>query len=314
MTRHLLSWTLVFVLLSGCQGESLREASRANEIPTAPDPRPAAAAWAEALRQSSPGASFAWLRPESRALLGRHPELIDRVRSRVAALGEVAGLELVVRRDRAALFSAKKPEVEPILLSLDDGKWQIDVVEVEKSYAPAIAGRLDPAANPENPYRRLVAPPKRAEKAELGEVDLYGEAIEHAIARLGEAKDAASHLRLAEILLRNCWLVDEAMDQYDKAIELQAKQYWLDDYARFASAAGIPDRAIPIAVAYDVMSERALAMLHQRAKRYDKLQIYIDRMMTRTPELAPVTDAAPKWPAPTLVMPPSPAPAAAAQP
>jgi hypothetical protein len=180
MTLRPLSWILVLFLLAGCRGESLRAASIENGGPAASDPRSAAAAWAQALRQGSPGASFAWLRPESRALLERHPELVDRVRARVAALGDVAGLELVVRRERAALLAPKKPGIEPILLLLDDGSWRVDVVEVEKSYAPAIAGRLDPPANPENPYRRLVAPPARGMKAELGEIDLYGEAVEDA--------------------------------------------------------------------------------------------------------------------------------------
>ncbi|MEZ4331894.1 MAG: hypothetical protein R3F35_09065 [Myxococcota bacterium] len=318
-SRHR-AWFLALCLslLAACHGESVRVVPAAMEPSAAPDPRIATAAWAHALLDGAPDEALEGLRPESRALLVRHPELLERVRQRVAALGDVAGLERVVRRDRAALFAPAKPEVEPILLLLDDGRWLIDVVEVEKSYAPAIAGRLDPPRNRENPYRRLVAPPARPMKDDLGEVDLYGEAIEDAIARLGAAEDAASRLRLAEILLRNCWLVDEAMDQYDASIRLQARQYWLDDYANFANAAGVPDRAIPIAVAYDVMSDRVLAMLHQRALRFDKSKLYIDRLTSRTPDLPPGplpgAGSAPKSPGRTAPTPGAPIPAAPARP
>lgn len=314
MRNHRPAWFLVLSLLTACLGESVHGVPVAIERPAAPDPRITAAAWVRALREGTPDEALESLRPESRALLVRHPELLERVRRRVAALGDFAGLELVVRRERAALFAPNEPEVAPLLLLLDDGQWLVDVVEVEKSYAPAIAGRLDPPANPKNPYRRLVAPPARMMKSDLGEVDLYGEAIEDAIARLGEAKDAPSRLRLADILLRNCWLVDEAMDQYDAAIQLQAKQFWLDDYANFASSAGVPDRAIPMAAAYDVMSDRVLAMLHQRAQRFDKSTFYMERLTTRTPDLPPAPGPAPTSPRPVGPVPGVPIPAAPAQP
>lgn len=309
-----LAWLLVFSLLTACQGDSAHDVPVALERPAPPDPRITAAAWAHGLLDGAHDDSLEWLRPESRALLVRHPELLERVRQRVAALGDVQGLELVMRRERAALFLPDEPEIEPILLLLDDGRWLVDVVEVEKSYAPAIAGRLDPPANPENPYRRLVAPPARPMKAELGEIDLYGEPIEDAIVRLGAADDAPSRLRLAQILLRNCWLVDEAMDQYDASIRLQAKQYWLDDYAHFASSAGVPDRAIPMAVAYDVMSDRVLAILHQRALRYDKSTFYIERLASRVPDLPPAAGPAQMPQSAVAPMPGASSPAAPTQP
>ncbi len=236
-------------------------------------------------------------------MLVRHPEVVERVRARVAALGEISLLEVVVRGERAALFAPNKKAVEPILLRLDDGEWRVDVVEVEKSYALAEGGRLDPPANKQNPYRRLAPPPARSMKSDLGEIDLYAEPIEDVIARLGRADDPTSRFRLAEILLRNCWLVNEAMDHYEAAIRMQGQRISMDRFADFASNAGVPDRAIPIAVEFEVMSERVLAGLHQRAKRYDKSKIYIERIMSRAnrpqsevPVSLPTSPAAPVEP------------------
>lgn len=281
MRRHVKLSIFTLCLLSACHGGSVNVESAAADGPSAPDPRVVAAAWSHALLQGPLPASLEWVRPESRALLVRHPEVIERVRNRVAALGEVSLLEVVVRGERAALFAPKTPAVEPILLLLVDGEWRVDVVEVEKSYAQAASGRLDAPANTRNPYRRLAPPSARAMKSDLGEIDLYAEPIEDVIARLGRADDPASKLRLAEILLRNCWLVDEAVDQFEAAIRMQGQRVSMDRFADFASNAGVPDRAIPIAVEFEVMSERVLAGLHQRAKRYDKSQIYIERIMSR---------------------------------
>jgi hypothetical protein len=281
MRQHALPWILTLGLLAGCQGRSVNVESTAADRPSAADPRVVAAAWAHAVLEGPPAASLEWVRPESRALLVRHPEVVERVRERVAALGEIPLLEVVVRRERAALLAPQKPDVAPILLLLDDGAWRVDVVEVEKSYASAAGERLDPPANTRNPYRRLAPPPARQLKSDLGEVDLYAEPIEDAIARLGRADDPKSRFRLAEILLRNCWLVDEAMDHYEAAIRMQGQRVSMDRFADFASNAGVPDRAIPIAEEFDVMSDRVLAVLHQRAKRYDKSTIYIERLMSR---------------------------------
>ena len=281
MRLHVKLSILTLWLLTACHGGSVNVESAAADGPAAPDPRVAAGAWVRALLEGPPVASLEWVRPESRALLVRHPEVVERVRNRVAALGEVSLLEVVVRGERAALFAPKKPAVEPILLLLVDGEWRVDVVEVEKSYAQAAAGRLDAPANTRNPYRRLAPPSARPMKSDLGEIDLYAEPIEDVIARLGRADDPASKFRLAEILLRNCWLVDEAMDQYEAAIHLQGQRVSMDRFADFASNAGVPDRAIPIAEEFEVMSERVLAGLHQRAKRYDKSKIYIERILSR---------------------------------
>lgn len=274
MNHRARSWVLVGLLLAGCRGggtpSGMDSGGRHPESPVV-----VAVAFANALNSAEPSAALEWVRPESRALIVRHPEVLARMQSRVAELGDPAALELAVRREHAALFDPAKPSVPPLLLRLDEGGWEVDVVEIEKSYAPL--PELQPRMlNTRNPYRRLVTPFERQAFSDFGEVDLYAEPFEEAIARLGRAEDFESKTRLAEILLRNGWLVDEALDVFEEVARNQPEDFApTRRFAEVAMVVGSPERAVALVERFGPESYLLRSQIYSRTGRSELVEKYI---------------------------------------
>jgi len=111
---------------------------------------------------------------------------------------------------------------------------------------------------------------------ELGSADLFGEDPADAIARLENAKKTpGTEFRLAEILLRNCWLVDQALPHYEEALRLAPDDWNIaSTYARRAIFLGIGDRAIPVLKPFGQKADVLLGTIHAKAGRIDQSQDY----------------------------------------
>ncbi|HME73416.1 MAG TPA: hypothetical protein VKM54_26670 [Myxococcota bacterium] len=82
-------------------------------------------------------------------------------------------------------------------------------------------------------------------------------------------------LRLAEILLRNCWLVDEALPHYEEVLRLAPDDWGIaSTYAKRAMFLGIGDRAIPALKRFGPKADRLLGDIHAQAQRFDQSQDY----------------------------------------
>jgi tetratricopeptide (TPR) repeat protein len=143
----------------------------------------------------------------------------------------------------------------PVLLERSGGVWRVDLVETFKSY------RIDAQGewvfwNAATPYAAIAGERPRLDIADVVPVDLGGEPIAEALARLEAALASAPelpaperarlHFELAEILYRNAWAVVAAFTHYEEALRL-APQEWLflDTFARRGSFVGLPELAIP---------------------------------------------------------------------
>jgi hypothetical protein len=239
----------------------------------APDAKRAALAWLSALSSGDRAAATAGLRPGGRFQWSREPEQLERARAAYRPLAHAETLPLAARREWAALLPPAGSVSPPVLLHREDGAWRIDWIEVLKSYLPDPTHT--PLANPENPYRWLVPPPQRAEGFPMDEVDLLGEPLDVAIARLERAHEPAARQRLAEILWRNCWLVDASLDAFERVAAADRASFQpTERFAWVAWAVGEPDRAVALAERWQPASYDLLARLHARAGRYPISQEY----------------------------------------
>ncbi len=217
----------------------------------------------------------------SRVYLARAPRPSGAEATRLAELDAAAPLRLRVAGERAALVPhAHGTAVRPVLLERVEETWRIDLVETEKAFEPDEKGGLRLRYG--SPYKSVLPYPGGLFPGELEPVDLFGEDPASAITRLERAHSAASLFRRAEILLRNCWLVDEALPLYEEAIRTAPEPYpFARSFGLRALLVGQPDRAIPFLEPFEPRTDQLLGRLHARAKRFEISQKYMRRSVAQ---------------------------------
>jgi len=160
----------------------------------------------------------------SRVHLARRP--LDRFEGRVRAalLDEGRPWKVSVAGDRAAVLRSGRMAASwlPVLLVREGDTWRVDLVEMEKAYDGDGLGSWR-NRNALSPYwLALGVDPNSAKyrSKNLAPVELWGESLEDAIARLERTETPEARRRLAEILLRNVWLPGEALVRWDEALAL----------------------------------------------------------------------------------------------
>lgn len=215
--------------LEVAQPGSVLELVRADERNAAPcrgEPAPAAdpADSVEALRcllrAGRLTGDSALLTEASRVHLARAPLGAFASRARAAGLGAGRPWKVSVAGERAAVRpAAEAREFPPVLLVREAGLWRVDLVEMGKAFRRAPGGTWR-RWNLEGPYW-LVLGSETAPKVEaLAPVELWGEPLADAIARLEASDTPEARVRLAEILLRNAWLPGEVLARWDEALSL----------------------------------------------------------------------------------------------
>jgi tetratricopeptide (TPR) repeat protein len=165
----------------------------------------------------------------------------------------------------------------PILLERSAGRWRVDLVETFKSYRLGADGEWV-FWNAATPYAALTGARARLDIADVVPVDLRGEPLADALARLEQALAAPDapdrarlHFELAELLYRNAWSVIAAFAHYEEAARL-APQDWalLDTFARRGSFVALPELAIPFLERTGPAGWSLAGLLYEEAGRDDE--------------------------------------------
>ncbi len=158
--------------------------------------------------------------PGSQIMRERYPFAPYEALQRRLAVEASRPLVIVREGDRAVALADRPVQTfAPILLHRIDGLWRIDLVETWKNLFFTSDGSWA-ESNSNNPYHfalRRFGPGDHHDIAawDIGENDL------HALLGSLEASDDALHQLLAgELLYRNCWVFVNALDRYERAIEL----------------------------------------------------------------------------------------------
>jgi len=250
---------------------------RARYAPSA-DPMESVAALARTHRDLVGDPTLELFTAGSRVMRERYPVAPYEELLRAEAMERAAPLELSVRGALAFVSSRKAVrDFVPILLVREGGLWRVDLVETFKVFRFDGEGmfRLD---NRASPYAIFLPDVAARYDDSLAPVDLHGEPLDAAIARLERSTLARDRFELAEILMRNCFVSAEAMSLYEAAALADPPE---PKYAvRFAQRAvdmGMPEAAIeavkrlgPAYAAhlgwlYEHAGERALAREQYRA-------------------------------------------------
>jgi tetratricopeptide (TPR) repeat protein len=203
--------------------------------------------------------------------------------------------ELLVRGDRAFLGS-KSParDFVPILMVREEGLWRIDLVETFKNFFFDQHGRMQ-LVNLANPYAVFVPEAKARRDESLAPLDLGGESIEAAIARLEPSTLAGDRFQLAEILMRNCFVFAEALPLYAEAAEAapwdvtivltfaDRAAYTFMHAAAIEAVAGLgPRHWSRVAWLYEAAGEPALARdYYEKALAHDSRNAYARDALAR---------------------------------
>jgi hypothetical protein len=245
-------------------------ASAARYAPAA-DPLASVAAYRTLLAADGDEPALELFTPASRVLRKRRPFSPEERRAAAERLPQGVRLQVRKLRDRAVVAPVlAQPGTLPLLLHQIDGTWRIDQVEMEKALGLDVDGSVlqrDDAT----PYAFAIEGRSTAMFSDLGSADLFGEDPGEAIARLEAAqpKTAGIELRLAEILLRNCWLVDEALPHYREALRLAPEDWRVaDTYGRRALFLGIGDEALPVLEPFGPRADSLIGQIHLQAKRF----------------------------------------------
>lgn len=242
------------------------------------EPRESAAAFMRAQRDLVGDPTLELFSAGSRVMRARYPVAPYEELLRARALERSQPLELQVRGDRAFLGSSNPArEFVPILLVREGGLWRVDLVETFKSFFFDGEGAFR-LVNLASPYAGFTtAALQRSE--DLAPLDLGGESIEAAIERLEKSGLARDRFRLAEILMRNCFVSAEAIPLYAEAARLEPRDakivltfadraiYMFMPKIAFDAVAGLgPERWTNLAYLYEHAGERELAReYYQRA-------------------------------------------------
>ncbi len=264
---------------------------RALYAPSA-DPMESAEAYARSLRDLAGDPTLELFLPQSRFLRLRAPFAAFEEYRRWQALEASRPWRLVVHGELAVVRSDKPARAfVPILLARmkTDGLWHVDLVDTWKYLFYGPDGKYF-LRNTYCPFRfGLDALPNPASDSSVEHVELYGEEEEAAVARLERAIAAGAgprvHVRLAEILFRNCWLVPEAMTHYERAAMLAPRDWRIaQTLADRASYVGFPEYAIPFLEPFGARAARRIGDLYFQAHKPVLAEQYYRRALSWEPD------------------------------
>ena len=183
------------------------------------DPLESAAAFKRAQRDLAGDPTLELFTPGSREMRARYPVAPYEELERADAILHSTPLELQVRGDRAYLGS-KRPArgFVPILMVREQGLWRIDLVETFKSFFFDADGAYR-LVNRASPYAVFLPEAEVRTDETLAPIDLGSESLEAAIERLERSPLPRDRFRLAEILMRNCFISAEAIPLYAQAAQ-----------------------------------------------------------------------------------------------
>jgi len=210
------------------------------------EPRESLASFVRVQRDLAGDPSLELFTRASRVMRDRYPAAPYEEALRAEATSEAWPLELRVRGDYAAAVSSRPVrEFVPILMTREEGLWRVDLVETFKNLRFDRQGqyRLDNGATP---YASFFPDARPARDPSLAPIDLTGEPLEAAIERLERSQAPSDRFRLAEILMRNCFVSAEAISLYaELANETPPDPRHVVVFSERAVNLGMAEAAIP---------------------------------------------------------------------
>jgi hypothetical protein len=186
---------------------------------------------------------------------------------------------VLVEGNRAVVRSSRPvPGTFPVFLHQMDGRWRVDTVELWKNVF--FDGRGEPfVGNRNNPYRFGLDGIPGDREVDLGPLDLNGRepgvVLAELEADLVREPDAQTHLRVAEILLRNCFVLVDALVHYEAAARLAPKdQSVAETVANRALHFGFYEFAIPYLERLGPAGYERLGFAHRGARNFEQAEHY----------------------------------------
>jgi len=256
---------------------------RARYAPSA-DPLESAAAFGRVRRDLAGDPTLELFTAGSRVMRARYPVAPFEELLRADVVERSGPLELQVRGDRAFLGS-KTPgrDFVPILMVREAGLWRIDLVETFKNFFSDQEG-IFRLANRANPYAVFLPEVWARTDETLGPLDLGGEPLEAAIARLESSSLPADRFRLAELLMRNCFLFAEAIPFYaDAARAAPLDATIVLTYSDRAEYLFMPEVAVEAVVGLGPSYWSRAAWLYERAGEPDVARAWYEKALAQNP-------------------------------
>jgi hypothetical protein len=223
--------------------------------------------------------------PGSRVMRRLFPVAPYEEARRLAVLEASMPLTLTVEGNRAVARSRQPARgFVPVLLLRSDRLWRIDMVETWKNLFFGGDGEYR-LVNRNTPYWFGLEDLGPAPWHDVAALELGGEPLDEALARLEARSDARSRLWLAELLFRNCWATTAALSRYREALDLAPNDpEILRVYAERASYLWLTDLAIPLHKRRGPAGWGDVARSYGRAGRHDKAERYYRRALRLHPE------------------------------
>jgi tetratricopeptide (TPR) repeat protein len=256
---------------------------RALYAPSA-DPLESAAAFQRAQRDLAGDPTLELFTEGSRVMRARYPVAPYEELKRADATDRSAPFELQVRGDRAFVGSNQPARgFVPVLLVREGGLWRVDLVETFKSFFFDNEGahRL---VNLASPYADFAPAALARNDPSLAPLDLGGEAIEAAIERLERSPLPRDRFRLAEILMRNCFVSAEAILLYAEAAEAAPHDATIVlTYSDRASYLFMPEIAIDAVAGLGPEYWTRVAWLYESAEKPELALEYYEKALDHNP-------------------------------
>jgi hypothetical protein len=256
---------------------------RARYAPSA-DPLESAAALQRVRQDLAGDPTLELFTAGSRVMRARYPVAPYEERLRAEATERSAPLELRVLGDHE-LLTSKSParSFVPLLLVREDGLWRVDLVETFKNIFFDAKGRYV-LVNRATPYAALIPESKAREDASLAPLDLGAEPLEAAIARLEGSALPEDEFRLAEILMRNCFVSAEAIPLYAEAARRAPQRVEIVvTFSNRAAYLGMAEISLDAVAALGPAHWSRLAWLHEEAGHPDLARTWYRKAVDRNP-------------------------------
>ena len=222
--------------------------------------------------------------PGSQVMRQRYPVAPYEQQRRLRLLRASHPLRLIREGDRIVAVSDRPARgLVPVLLRRDDDLWRVDLVETWKNLFFDENGEYV-LHNTSSPYTFGLRHLPQGRVRGLEPLELGGEPLVAALRRLERATDARSHLELAELLLRNCFVSVAAFRHLEEAARLAPEDIEIARvYGERALYLGFDRIAIRELKRAGPGAWQRLAHAYARAGELDRAERYYRRALRRNP-------------------------------
>ncbi len=263
--------------------QRIPDALRGRYAPSA-DPLESAEALQRARQDLAGDPSLELFTEGSRVMRARYPIAPYEEWLRADATERSRPLVLQVRGDRAFVSSPEPArDFVPVLLVREQSLWRVDLVETFKGFFFDEAGTYR-LVNRASPYAVFLPEVWARSDETLAPLDLGGEALPAALARLESSTLPGDRFRLAELLMRNAFLFAEAIPLYAEAARLAPHDaevvLTFSERADYLYMAGV---AAPAVAALGPPYWSRAAWLYERAGDPERAREYYEKALTHNP-------------------------------